>query len=57
MRELLKTAQQKLDDACKGTEDVCSIRFYMGYLQALRDADRKLKAEGLDELEVHHAEA
>jgi hypothetical protein len=52
MRELLKTAQQKLDDACKGVEDVCSIRYYMGYAQAIRDVNKKLRLEGLEELEA-----
>lgn len=51
MKELLKTAQEKLNEACKGCEDVCSIRYYMGYIQAIKDIDKKLKTEGLDELE------
>lgn len=51
MKDLLKTAQKKLEEACKGTEDICSIRFWSGYLAAIRDVDRKLKYEGLDELE------
>lgn len=51
MKDLLKTAQKKLEEACKGTEDVCSIRFWSGYLACLRDVDRKLKNEGLDKLE------
>lgn len=52
MRELLKIAQKKLDEACKGTEDVCSIRYYMGYAQAIRDVNKKLRLEGLEELEA-----
>jgi gamma-glutamyl phosphate reductase len=52
MKELLKAAQQKLDDACKGVEDVCSIRYYMGYAQAIRDVNKKLRLEGLEELEA-----
>lgn len=52
MRELLKTAQKKLDDAGKGTEDVNSICYYMGYAQAIRDVNKKLRLEGLEELEA-----
>ena len=51
MKELLQTAQEKLNEACKGHEDVCSIRYYMGYIQAIKDINQKLKTEGLDELE------
>lgn len=51
MKDLLREAQKKLDDACKGYEDVCSIRYYMGYIQALKDIDKKLKEEGIDPLE------
>lgn len=51
MRDLLKTAQQHLDDACKGVEDDCSIRYWAGYIKAIKDIDRKLKADGIDELE------
>ena len=51
MKDLLKTAQQHLADACKGVEDDCSIRYWAGYMAAIRDVDRKLKTEGLDELE------
>lgn len=51
MKDLLKTAQGKLNDACKDREDVCSIRYYMGYIQAIKDVNEKLREEGLDELE------
>lgn len=51
MKKLLETAQQHLDDACKGVEDDCSIRFWAGYIKAIKDIDRKLKTEGIDELE------
>ncbi len=51
MKELYKIAAKKLEQACKGKEDMCSIRFWSGYLAAIRDVNRKLKAEGLDELE------
>lgn len=51
MKKLLETAQQHLADACKGVEDDCSIRYWAGYMAAIRDVDRKLKTEGIDELE------
>jgi hypothetical protein len=51
MKDLLKTAQNKLEQACKGYEDMNSVSFWSGYLAAIRDVDRKLKYEGLDELE------
>lgn len=51
MKDLLKTAQEKLNDACKGHEDVCSVRYHLGYIQAIKDVNRKLKTEGIDELE------
>lgn len=51
MKDLLKTAQQHLADACKGVEDDCSIRYWAGYMAAIRDVDQKLKTEGIDELE------
>lgn len=51
MKKLLETAQKNLDAACKGAEDVCSIRYWAGYKQAVLDAAKKLREEGLDELE------
>lgn len=51
MKKLLETAQKKLEDACKGHEDFCSVSWHMGYIQAIKDADKKMKEEGLDELE------
>lgn len=51
MKELLAEARKNLDAACKGAEDVCSIRYWAGYKQAVLDAAKKLKEEGLDELE------
>ena len=51
MKDLLKTAQQHLADACKGVEDDCSIRYWAGYIKAIKDIDRKLKEEGIDPLE------
>lgn len=51
MKQILETAQQHLADACKGIEDDCSIRYWAGYIKAIKDIDRKLKTEGIDELE------
>lgn len=51
MKQILETAKQHLTEACKGIEDDCSIRFWAGYIKAIKDIDRKLKTEGLDELE------
>lgn len=51
MKELMKEAQRKLEQACNGYEDVCSIRWHMGYIQAIKDIDKKLKEEGIDPLE------
>lgn len=51
MKDLMKTAQKNLENACDGREDVCSIRYHLGYIQAIKDIDKKLKEEGIDELE------
>ena len=51
MKDLLRKAQENLTNACEEREDVCSIRYHLGYIQALKDVDRKMKTEGLDELE------
>lgn len=51
MRNLLEAAQKKLAEACKDREDFCSVCWHMGYIQAIKDAAKKLKEEGLDELE------
>ncbi len=52
MREMLKAAQMRLDNACKGErDDIGAISYQLGYIQAIKDIDRKLKLEGLDELE------
>ena len=51
MKKLLEQAQNKLREACKGCENVCSVRYHLVYIQAIKDIDKKLKTEGLDELE------
>ena len=51
MKQILETAKQHLTEACKGIEDDCSIRFWAGYIKAIKDIDRKLKEEGIDPLE------
>ena len=51
MRNLLETAQKNLEESCKGSEDICSIRYWAGYIKAIKDVDWKLKTNGIDELE------
>jgi hypothetical protein len=51
MRNLLETAKKNLEESCKGSEDICSIRFWAGYIKAIKDIDQKLKTEGIDKLE------
>lgn len=51
MKKLLEQARRNLTEACKGMEEDCSIRFWAGYIKAIKDIDRKLKTEGIDELE------
>lgn len=51
MKELLRAAQKKFNDSCKGAESFNSARYYLGYIQAIKDVDRKLREEGIDELE------
>lgn len=51
MNDLLKAAQKNLEESCKGSEDVCGIRYWAGYMAAIKDIDKKLKTEGIDELE------
>jgi hypothetical protein len=50
MRELLKAARTRLDNACKGHDDIGAVSYQLGYIQAIKDVNRKLKLEGLDEL-------
>ena len=51
MKELLEMARMRLDNACKGHDDIGAVSYQLGYIQAIKDIDRKLKTEGLDELE------
>lgn len=51
VKDLLKTAQKNLENACDGREDVCSIRYHLGYIQAIKYVNKKLKEEGIDPLE------
>ena len=52
MRELLKEAKKRLEAASKGAEDLNSVCYEMGYMQAIRDVNKKLRIEGLEELEA-----
>ena len=50
----MKEAQKRLEDVSKGargTDDMNSVCYEMGYLQALRDVDRKLKMGRMELLE------
>lgn len=51
MKELYEKAAKNMEAACKGSDDMCAVCFWSGYLVAIRDINKKLKAEGLDELE------
>ncbi len=55
MRELLNKAKNRLESVSKGargTEDMNSVCYEMGYMQAIRDVNKKLRIEGLEELEA-----
>ena len=51
MKTLLEEAKKKFDIACQSREEVCSIRYYLGYIAAIKDVNRKLHLEGLEDLE------
>ena len=51
MKTLLDKANAQLEQATRGGADRCDIMYAAGYRQAIIDVARKLKAEGLDELE------
>ena len=51
MKALLQKANDQLEQATRGGTDRCDIMYAAGYRQAIIDVVRKLKAEGLDELE------
>jgi hypothetical protein len=51
MKALLKKANEQLEQATRGGVDRTEIMYAAGYRQAIIDVARKLKEEGLDELE------
>lgn len=54
MKDLLKYAQRRLDEACAGVEGTCSIRYWVGYIDGVKRATEKAEtmAEQLTASEV-----
>lgn len=44
MSELMEYAQKRLQEACNGGEDTATIRYWVGYIDGLRAAERKSAA-------------
>ena len=45
IEELLEYAKTRLNEACKNDEPIETIRYWVGYLDALRAVERKEKGE------------
>lgn len=45
IEKLLKYAKSRLDEACKNDEPVETIRYWVGYLDALRAMKREREAK------------
>lgn len=43
MNNLIEYAQRRLDEAYKNNEDAATIRYWVGYLDALRAVERSEK--------------
>lgn len=43
MNNLIECAQRRLDEACRNGEDADTIRYWVGYLDALRAVERSGK--------------
>lgn len=43
MNNLIEYAQLRLDEACRNGEDADTIRYWVGYLDALRAVERSKK--------------
>lgn len=43
MNNLIEYAQRRLDEACRQDEDAATIRYWVGYLDALRAVERSWK--------------
>ena len=41
MNDLIEYAKRKLNEACSGVEDVCTIRYWAGYIDGAREAQRR----------------
>lgn len=46
IEKLLEYAKSRLDEACKNDEPVGTIRYWVGYLDALRAVEREEKGNG-----------
>lgn len=51
MKKLLQEANERLENAIRGDKDPANVSYAIGYRQAILDAAKRLKEEGLDELE------
>lgn len=43
MNKLIEYAKRRLDEACRNGEDALAIRYWVGYLDALKAVDRGKK--------------
>lgn len=43
MNNLIEYAQRRLDEACRSGEDAATIRYWVGYLDALKAVERGKK--------------
>lgn len=43
MKKIIEYAQRRLDEACMNGEDAATIRYWVGYLDALRAVERSEK--------------
>ena len=43
MNNLIEYAKRRLDEACKNGEDAATIRYWVGYLDALKAVERGKK--------------
>ena len=41
MSKLIEYAQRRLDEACSNDEDAATIRYWVGYLDALKAIERE----------------
>lgn len=43
MKKLIEYAKRRLDEACRNGEDAATIRYWVGYLDALKAVERGKK--------------